>query len=158
VTLRAWWDPRWYNLDQSLRVGRRDTFAFFWSGDLTVDDPRVGFDPHPERLFLTKPDYDLVFANTVGSAWDYRSATVESIEHAGFGPLDEVDTMSFGQYSFRFHNGRWVTIEAEQGLGEVNAASPDFPVDVCDPAWAGNSGWALVVMLADVTEASPDHT
>ncbi|MEU5725067.1 hypothetical protein ABZ783_25055 [Micromonospora sp. NPDC047738] len=158
MALLAWWDPGWYNLDQSLRVGRRDTFAFFWPGDMAVDDPRIGFDRHPHRLLLTKPGYDLVFANSVGRAWDYRSATVESIEHARFGPLDAVDTTSFGQYTFRLHDGRSVTIEAEETPGAVNAASPDFPVDVCDPAWAGNSGWALVVVLADVTEASPDRT
>jgi len=157
VTLRAWWDPSWYNLDQSLKVGRRDTFAFFWNADLTLDDLRVEFDPHPERLFLTKPGYDLVFANETGMAWDYRSATVESIEHARFGPLDEVDTRSFGQYRFRLGDGRWVTIEAEESPGEVNAASPGFPVDVCGPAWASNSGWALVVVLAEVTETNPDR-
>ena len=157
MTLRAWWDPLWYNADESLKVGQRDTFAFFWSGDLTIDDVRVGFDPHPERLFLTKPGFDLVFANRPGSAWDYRSATVESIEHAAFGRLDEVDTTTFGEYTFLLHDGRWVTIEAEQGPGGVNAASPDFPIAVCEPAWAQNSGWALVVMLADVTEAAPDR-
>lgn len=135
MTLRAWWDPGWYNLDQPLKVGRRDTFAFFRS------------------QHVTKPGYDVVIANTMGSDWDYRSATVEAIEHARFGPLDEVDTTQFGQYTFRFHDGRWVTIEAEEGPGCVNAASPDFPADVCDRAWADNSGWALTVVLSDVTEA-----
>jgi hypothetical protein len=156
VTLRAWWDPGWYNLDQSLKVGRRDTFAFYWGARVSADDPRIGFDPHPERLFLTLPGYDLVFANSVGRAWDYRSAIVESIEHARFGPIDEVDTVSFGQYTFRFHDGRWVTIETEQGLGSVNGASEDFPANACDPAWPRNSGWALVVVLAEVSEARPD--
>ena len=106
---------------------------------------------------MTKLGYDLLFANSVGSAWDYRSATVESIEHATFGPLDEVETLDFGRYTFRFHDGRWVTIEVEQGPGIVNAASPDFPVDVCDPAWARSSGWALDVVLADVVESSRDR-
>jgi hypothetical protein len=136
LTLRACWDPGWYNLDQPLKVGRRDTLAFV------------------RRYLSAKPEYDLVFANTVGSDWDYRSATVKSIEHARFGPLDEIDTTAFGQYSFRFPDGQWVTIEAEQSLGLVTAASPGFPVDACNPAWAHNSGWALVVMLVDVTEAT----
>jgi hypothetical protein len=91
-SVRAWWDPGWHNLDQLLKVGRHDTFAFYRSH------------------FPATPGYDLVFANTVGSDWDHRSATVESIEHARFGYLDEV---------------------------------------ACDPAWAGNSGWALVVLLSE---------
>jgi hypothetical protein len=149
LTLKAWWDPGWYNLDQPLKVGQRDTYAFFLGEGMAVE----GFDPHPERLYRTKPGYDLVFANTVGSAWDYRSAIVESIEHDAFGPLDAVETLDFGQYTFRFHDGRWVTIEAEQGPGSVNAASSGFPSDACDPAWANTSGWALTVVLADVTKA-----
>jgi hypothetical protein len=136
VTLRAWWDPGWYNLDQPLQVGRRDSFAFF------------------RRELLTKPGYDLVFANTVGSDWEYRSATVESIHHLRFGALTGVDTTRFGQYTFRLHDGRWVTIEAEEGPGRVNAASPDFPVGVCDRAWAESSGWALAVVLSDVRRSS----
>jgi hypothetical protein len=137
--LRAWWDPGWYNLDQSLQAGRRDKLAFF------------------RRELLTQPGYDLVFANTVGSDWEYRSATVESIEHARFGILNEVDTTRFGQYTFRFRDGQWVNIEGEEGPGRVNAASPDFPVDACNPAWAGNSGWSLAVVLSDVTRPSMDR-
>jgi hypothetical protein len=136
MTLRAWWDPGWYNLDQSLKVGQHDTFAFCWPST------------------IAKPGYDLVFANSTGIDWDYRSATVESVEHARFGSLDEVDTTRFGQYTFRFHDGRWVTIEAEQDLGLVNHASPDFPVEACDRAWADTSGWALAVVLSDVTRTS----
>ena len=56
-TLRAWWDPGWYNLDQPVKVGRHDTFAFV------------------RRYLAAKPGFDLVFATTVGSDWDYRSAT-----------------------------------------------------------------------------------
>ncbi|GAB3644975.1 hypothetical protein GCM10028833_03200 [Glycomyces tarimensis] len=137
--LRAWWDPGWYALDQPLKVGRHDTFAFY------------------RRGLPARPGYDRVFANNVGSAWDYRSATVVSIEHARFGPLDEVDTAQFGQYTFRFSDGRWVTVEAEERLGDVEAASADFPVDVCERAWAEHSGWALAVALADITTASPNH-
>jgi hypothetical protein len=132
VTLHGWWDPGWYNLDQPLKAGRRDTFAFLRAGR------------------GARPGYDLVFANTVGGDWDDYTATVVSIEHAGFGALDEVDTVRFGEYTFRFRDGRWVSIEAEQGPGHVNAASPGFPVGSCDPAWADTSGWALTVTLADV--------
>ncbi|GIF63304.1 hypothetical protein Ais01nite_13390 [Asanoa ishikariensis] len=153
MTLRAWWDPQWYNCDAHLRVGDRDTFAFYWDEDVAVDDARIGFDPHPERLFRTRPGFDLVFANSVGRAWHYQRATVESIEHATFGPLNEVDTAGFGEYHFRFHDGRWVTLEAEQGPGAVNGTSEGFPVEAIDPDWIHTSGWALVVVLADVTEA-----
>lgn len=130
--LSAVWKPGWYNLDHSLAVGRRDAFAF----------PLPG--PGAE--------HELVFVNTVGtySEWTYWVATVVAIEHARFGPVDEVDTRPFGQYTFRFTDGRWVTIEAEEGPGHVNAASPDFPVDDCDKEWAHTGGWALQVTLADV--------
>ena len=127
--LRAWWDPGWYNLDQPLKVGRRDTFAFF------------------SRHLPVRSGYDLVFANAVGGDWNYLSATVQAIEHERFGRLDAVDTLHFGEYTFRFHDGRWVTIEAEQDPGHVNSASPEFPQDICDPAWAHDSGWALAVTL-----------
>jgi hypothetical protein len=133
--MRGLWDPGWYNLDQPLKVGRRDTFAFL------------------RRDRSARAGYDLVFANTVGGGWDYRDATVEAIEHARFGPLDEVETVRFAEYTFRFHDGRWVTVEAEESVGRVNAASEGFPADECDPAWAYNSGWALVVTLTGVGKA-----
>ncbi len=131
----AWWDPGWYNLDQPVKAGQRSLFAFY----------------RPERA---KPGHDLVFANNVGTDWIYRTATVVSIEHARFGPVDEVDTRPFGQYTFRFADGGWVTIETEEALGAVDAASPGFPVDDCDRAWAGTSGWALTVTLTDVVTAA----
>jgi hypothetical protein len=134
VTLSAWWNPGWYNTDQSLKVGQRETFWFYGSD-------------------LARPGYDLHFVNHGGFGWDYREATVESIEHARFGSVHEVDTRPFGQYTFRFTDGRWITIEAEEDPGTVNAASPGFPVDACDPEWANNSGWALVAVLSDVVEA-----
>lgn len=138
VTVRGWWDPGWYNLDQSVKVGQRDTFAF-----LRAAPP---------------PGYDVVLANDVGTpgyTWDHWSATVESMEHHHFGVVVEVDARPFGQYTFTFGDGRWVTIEAEEGPGHVNDASRDFPVGDCDPAWAGNAGWALTVVFSDVVRA-PD--
>ncbi|MGX7669595.1 hypothetical protein [Plantactinospora sp. DSM 117369] len=134
LTLLALWDPGWYNLDQSLKVGRQDRFAFCHG--------------------VVSPGYDLVFANGLGTNWDYRSATVELIEHPEFGLLDEVDTTAFGQYTFRLQDGRWITIEAEEGPGAVNAASPDFPVDAADPNRGGSSDWTLVVALSGVTNAN----
>ncbi|NUT36526.1 MAG: hypothetical protein HOV79_26020 [Hamadaea sp.] len=154
MTVRAWWSPGWYNLDKPLKAGERDIYGFYRSGDPAGHGPLPVFDPHPEKVFRTKPGFDLLFANSTGRAWDYRYVTIETIEHARFGPVDEVDTRSFGQYTFRFADGRWVTIEAEQGPGNVNAASPDFPVGDCDPAWADEEGWALVVTLSDIVQAS----
>jgi hypothetical protein len=136
TTPLALWDPGWYNLDQSLKVGRRDRFAFGYH--------------------LEPTSYDLIFANDLGTLWNYQRATVEVIEHAEFGLLDEVDTTAFGQYTFRLQDGRWVTIEAEQELGSVNAASADFPIDACDRVWASKWGWALVVLLSGVTSANRD--
>jgi hypothetical protein len=135
--VRALWDPGWYNLDQSLITGGRDTFVFLPDAS----------EQHP--------GYDLVFANTVGVDvdWAYREATVSAIEHARWGAVQEVDASRFGEYTFRFVGGRWVTIEAEEGPGSVNAASPDFPVGECDREWATTSGWALAVTLVDVTKA-----
>lgn len=133
VPVRGWWDPYWYNLDQALRVGRRDKFAF--------------------ARAAPPSDYDVLLANGVGGPghdWDYWWATVESIEHDRFGAVVEVDTRSFGEYAFVFGDGRWVRIEAEECLGLVNAAGPDFPVDDCGPGWAGSSGWALAVVFSDV--------
>jgi len=134
---RALWDPGWYNLDQSLKVGQRAELTFL-DEDLAADR-----------------GYDLVFANTVGGRWHHRWATVEGIEHAWFGAVDEVDTSEFGQYTFRFADGRWVAIEAEQEPGGVNAASTGFPVDECDRAWADTSGWALAVTLFHLGGAQP---
>ena len=134
----ARWDPGWYNLDQSLKAGHRGLFAFF----------------RPEGA---KPGHDLTFANAVGTDWDYRTATVVSIEHARFGPVEEVDTTSFGQYTFRFTDGCWVTVEAEEAPGAINAASPGFPADACDRAGAETSGWALSVTLTDVATTRGKH-
>ncbi|GAA3738258.1 hypothetical protein GCM10022225_21520 [Plantactinospora mayteni] len=132
MTSLALWDPGWYDLDQPLKVGRQDRFAFHHG--------------------IVSPGYDLVFANGLGTNWDYRSATVETIEHPEFGLLDEVDTTTgFGEYTFRLQDGRWVTVEAEESPGAVNAASPDFPVDA---SRAGSSDWALVVVLSGVTNAN----
>lgn len=126
----ASWKTGWYNLDQSMTVGRRDAFAFSLPG------PGAG------------PEHDLTFATW--SPWEYWVATVVSIEHARFGSVLDVDTAPFGQYTFRFADGTWVTVEAEERLANVNAASPDFPVDECDVAWAHTGGWDLHVTLADV--------
>ncbi|AVT29979.1 hypothetical protein C6361_11290 [Plantactinospora sp. BC1] len=134
MTFLALWEPAWYNLDQSLKVGRQDRFAFYHGSVL--------------------PGYDLVFANDLGTNWDYRSATVELIEHPEFGLLDEVDATEFGQYTFRLQDGRWIIIEAEEGPGKVNAASPDFPVDVSDPGRADNLDWTLVAVLSGVRNAN----
>ena len=131
AVLSAWWDPGWYNLDQPLKAGQRGLFAFF-------------------RTAQAKPGYDLSFANTLGTDWDYRTATVVSIEHARFGPVDEVDTKPFGEYTFRFADGRWVTVEAEEAPGAVNAASPGFPTADCTRDWAETSGWALSATLTNV--------
>jgi hypothetical protein len=80
---------------------------------------------------------------------------VDSINHRRFGAVVEVDARPFGQYTFTFGDDRWVTIEAEEGPGNVNDASRGFPVDDCDPAWASKSGWALTVMFSDVVAAAP---
>jgi hypothetical protein len=130
MAVRARWDPGWYTRDQSLEVGRRARFAFY------PPEPGGGG--------------ELVFGNTVGREWDMWEATVEAIEHARLGALHEVDASGFGEYTFRFADGRWVTIEAEQDLGRVNGASPDFPVDRVDRGWADAGGWALDVTLAGV--------
>ncbi|MEV4517712.1 hypothetical protein AB0K00_53235 [Dactylosporangium sp. NPDC049525] len=132
MKVRARWNPGWYNLDQSLKVGNRATFGFS----------------------RAKPpaDYDVVLAHDMGAPrcdWNSWSATVESIEHDRLGVVAEVDTRPFGQYTFTFGDGRWVTIEAEESPGHVDDASPGFPIDDCDPAWAGNSGWALTVVFSD---------
>jgi hypothetical protein len=98
VTVRGWWDPGWYNPDQSLKVGQ------------PVSDRGV-----------------------------------------------EVDARPFGQYTFTFGDGRWVTIEAEEDPGHVNDASRGFPVGDCDPAWAGRADWALTVVFSDVVRAPDPH-
>lgn len=131
MTIRARWAPGWYNLDASLKVGRQSTFAFSRLA------PR-GFDAGFLNGML-RPD-----------SFYYASAVVEAIEHGRFGALTEVDTRPFGQYTFTRADGGWVTIEAEENLGHVNASSPGFPVTDCDPAWADddNDGWALTVVLS----------
>ncbi|MBM2618412.1 hypothetical protein JIG36_22895 [Actinoplanes sp. LDG1-06] len=139
MTVRARWSPGWYNLDQSLKVGDRGTFAFLRD--------------------LPPPGYDVMLANSVGTPthhWNYWLATVESVHHSHFGALTEVDTRPFGQYTFTLTDGRWVTIEAEEGPGHVNAASPGFPRADCDPAWADTDGWALDVILTDVVPHPTD--
>jgi hypothetical protein len=136
VRLRAWWDPGWYNLDQSLKLGERARFAFVPGKAL----PSSGF--------------DLVFAHTLGGGRELRSATVDDIEHARFGRVEEVDTSQFGQYTFRFVAGWWVTIETEEAVGHLNAVSSDPPVTHFDREWAYTSGWALAVTLSDVDEPS----
>ncbi len=136
MTTRALWEPGWYNLDHSLKVGRRDVFAF-------------------RRPYVeTRPGYDRLFANDIGRDRDYRSAVVVSIVHAELGALAEVDAEPFGQYRFTLADGRWVVIEAEQGPGAVNDAHPDFPVDRC----GGSDDWALDVVLDDLAVEHPNFT
>lgn len=130
--LSASWKPEWYNLDQSMAVGRRHPFAFAPPGLEAV------------------AEQELVFAATTQPPSTFWVATVVAIEHARFGPVDEVDTRPFGEYLFRFGDGRWVAIETEEGLGRVNSASPDFPAGECDEEWAYTGGWALHVTLTDV--------
>ncbi|HEX2144556.1 MAG TPA: hypothetical protein VHG10_08610, partial [Glycomyces sp.] len=78
------------------------------------------------------------------------------IEHARFGQLTEVDTGKFSDYTFRFQDGQWATIESEQELGRLNASSPGLLVNGHDPGNAGADGWDLTVTLADVRQSSID--
>ncbi|MBD7918775.1 hypothetical protein H9657_10880 [Cellulomonas sp. Sa3CUA2] len=126
----ASWKPGWYNLDQTLVVGRSSAFAFSLPG------PQAG------------PGHELAFATS--GEWKYWKATVVAVENARFGPVREVDTMRFGMYTFRFEDGRWVTIETEQWIGALLDASPGFPVDDFDEEWANTGGWDLRVTLTDV--------
>lgn len=147
--MRALWEIHWYNTDSSLRVGERTVFQF------------CGPDVEP------KPGYDLCFEDAVAPEEDvgdeYRLATVAAIEHRKFGALDEVDTSRFGEYTFRFSDGRWVTIDTEQAHGVVLAASPDFTIDRSDPDWTTfmerwdhHNGWDLDVILSDVVVSSAE--
>jgi hypothetical protein len=151
--LRALWEITWYNTDRSLKVGERSVFRFC--------GPEVGL----------RPDYDLWFeTNDIcgeDAVDDFRRATVESIEHPKFGALDEVDTSKTFSYTFRFRDGRWVTIDVEQSQGVVEAASPDFAIDRSDPGWSRYQGhaktwdrypdWDLEVVLSDVVVSSFDE-
>jgi hypothetical protein len=139
MQFRARWEPDWFNHDWSLRTGWRSVFGF-----------------HRPHL-LTMPGYDLVFYNTMCEDCDYRWATVESIEHADYGALIEVDTWPFGQYTFTFADGRWATIEAEEGPGIVNAASADLAEALARPGAGGYEGWSLDVTLSDLAPADPDE-
>lgn len=126
----ASWQPRWYNLDQTLLVGRPSAFAFSLPG------PAAG--PERELTFAYRPE---------STHW---RATVVSIENARFGPVREVITTSFGEYTFRFEDGRWAVIEAEEWLCALNSASPDFPVEEYEEGWGQMGGWDMRVTLTDV--------
>ncbi|WP_205328202.1 hypothetical protein [Glycomyces sp. YM15] len=137
--VRALWEIIWYNSDWPLKVGERDVFPF-----LRGDAGR-------------KPGYDLCFGHDLMCDNDYRWATVEAVEHPKFGAIDEVDTGEFGEYTFRFRDGRWVAIDTEQSHGVVLASSPDFTIDKSDPdwdtymgSWDRHSGWDLDVTLTDL--------
>lgn len=145
--MRALWRIWWYNTDRSLEIGERSVFRFC--------GPEVAL----------KPGYDLCFEDELvceeDAEDDFRRATVEAIEHPAFGALDEVDTRTFGEYTFRFADGRWATIDTEQAQGVVLAASPDFAIDTSGPGWGVFRGawdqyadWDLDVVLADVVESS----
>ena len=136
---RARWEPGWFNLDWALRTGWRSVFGF-----------------HRPYL-LTMPGYDLIFHNDMGRDCNYRWATVESIEHADFGALTEVDTWKLGESTFRFADGRWATIEAEAGPGRVNAVSADFAEALDRPGAGGYEGWALDVTLSDLALTTEDE-
>lgn len=141
--IRALWEIWWFNADRSLRVGERTVFRFCGLED------------------GLRPGYDLRFEDTLvceeDAEDDYRRATVEAIGHPEFGAIEEVDTTKFGEYTFRFRDGRWVTIDTEEAQGVVLAASPDFAIDKSDPQWGTFRGewdyypdWDLDVVLADV--------
>lgn len=136
--IRALWAVGWYNQDWSLKVGERGTFPFFGP------DARL------------KPGYDLQFEYDLDPDDDYRRATVEAIEHPELGTLDEVDTRAFGQYTYRFRDGRWAVVEAEQGIGVVLSASPDFRIDESVPGRDRCQRWDLDVVLSDLAVSSYD--
>jgi hypothetical protein len=147
---RALWEINWYNLDSPLKVGERSVFSF----------------AAPER---PESGHDLQFRCTIemDPEGEYHWATVESIEHPEFGALDEVDTNTAFAYTFRFRDGRWATVEVEQGQGIVRRASPDFAIDRSGPDWESRQiggkrwdcyfKWDLNVVLSDLTESSFDE-
>lgn len=149
--VRVLWEINWYNLDCSLKVGERAVFSFA--------EPDVRH----------RPRYDLQFRYSIemDPEDDYHWATVESIEHPRFGTLDEVDTTLNYVYTFRFRDGRWITVDVEQGQGTVRAASPDFVIDRDDPDWSSCQigdkrrdcyyEWDLDVVLADLAVSDYDE-
>jgi hypothetical protein len=137
--IRALWAPSWHNQDWPLKVGERGTFPFFG----------------PDAQLA--PGYDLRFEYDLDPDDDYRRATVEAIEHPQFGALAEVDTRAFGQYTFLLRDGRWAVVEAEQGVGVVLSASPDFPIGESAPGRDRRQRWDLDVVLSDLAVSSHDE-
>ncbi|QGQ20742.1 hypothetical protein GC089_18030 [Cellulomonas sp. JZ18] len=93
--LSASWKPRWYNLDQSLAVGRRDAFALSLPGPGTQQE--------------------VVFATWGEST--YWMATVVAMTHSRFGPVDEVDATSFGSTRSGSRTGDGSPSRRRKGLG-----------------------------------------
>ncbi len=123
--VRARWDPGWYNLDQSLAVGQRDSFCF-------------------SRLTTPEPHGLLFHSSMLSGEEEWRDATVVSIRHPMLGDLTSVDTGTFGEYIFRLADGGSVSVEAEENPPHINRQSPDGVADEV-------RGWALEISLDNVS-------
>jgi glycosyltransferase involved in cell wall biosynthesis len=111
--IRVIWEPQWYNLDDSIEVGREDAYSF-----LVPADPS---EPHRFNMGL----------GTEKSGHVAR-ARVVSITHARLGPIRAVRTHSSFEYTVVPENGAAILINSEEEPGAIWDGKDWIPHDPSD--------------------------
>lgn len=162
IVKRALWRPGWYQLDQSIRLGQFERFAFFTpeSSSLSMrpeskpsgkkpkqktGKQKVGGLPADPNSYIAGGPIDLQFFNrTITDQINplVRFARVLEIVHPELGPLESVDTTGL-DYIFKPVNGEEIFVNSEESPGE--AYDLDKPI----------KDWSLIVTLDDVSEPEP---
>lgn len=168
IVKRALWRPGWYQLDQSIRVGQFERFAFFAPASSTLaqrpasklagekSKRKSGGKKSAGRKQSSLPadlnsEYaggplDLQFFNRTITDQVHplvRFARVLEIVHPKLGPLESVDTTGL-DYIFKPVDGEGIFVNAEESPGE--AYDLDQPI----------KDWSLIVTLDDVSEPEPE--
>lgn len=139
TAVEAVWIPGWYNLDQSLFVGDRQTFAFF----------------------REIPDYlrgngELVFYNDLWYAENafFADALVAAVSHAVLGAIQKIETR-FGEYALTLADGTRLWVESEQAPGVVYDRFDDRG-RLVESDWIIED-WKMQVTLHDMSERRPSE-
>lgn len=129
------WVPGWYNLDQSLAVGKADEY-WFHASEPNWDDDAPAAVRGGEPVF-----FNGLFAP--GGA-TVRMVRVDAIHHAQLGQLTSIRTERFGVYEFVDIAGHEFEVEAEQGPG------------VCYDPEVRIADWSVRVAFSDVATDAPN--
>jgi hypothetical protein len=132
---QAIWIPAWYNLDQSLEIGKQDEFALFRS----VPDHLQQFGDQVFYNDLWNPDNVLLI-----------KATVVSITNPVLGAIRKIDTSDQLDYTITLSDGTELLVNAEEEPGKL--------YERVGGAWTASmrvvEDWRVIVEFSEIPAAN----